>query len=168
MRKSLEGDANSYHSLLSELASVLASFLRPRVADVAAIDDLAQDILISVHLSRASYDVTMPFAPWFFAIARRRYVDYLRKHKRQLNRDVVERELAATREAPLGEREFDRILDLERVMQTLPEKQLEAFTLIKLQGLSTTEAAEKSGMSESAVKVYAHRAIKNLRKKLDS
>ncbi len=168
MRNALEGDADSYQTLLTELASVLASFLRPRMADAAAIDDVTQDILISIHLSRATYDIHQPFAPWFFTIARRRYVDYLRKNERLKSREIVERELALMREEPLKIRELDRILDLEKVLQSLPEKQLEAFELVKLQGLSTAEAAAKSGLSESAVKVYAHRAVKNLRKRLES
>ena len=53
-------------------------------------------------------------------------------------------------------------LDLERLMTQLTPKARQAIQFVKLDGLSVSEAAARSGMSESAIKVSVHRGIKAL------
>ena len=55
--------------------------------------------------------------------------------------------------------------DLERAMADLPVRTRDLIRDVKLEGLSTREAAEKHGMSESAVKVAVHRGLKALGEK---
>jgi len=52
-------------------------------------------------------------------------------------------------------------------IQKLPEKQAAILQLIHQEGFTAKEVADKMGMSESAVKVAAHRAYKILRIKLE-
>jgi RNA polymerase sigma-70 factor (ECF subfamily) len=52
-------------------------------------------------------------------------------------------------------------------MALLPEGQREAIELMKLQGLSLQEAAERTGKSVPALKVTVHRAIKAMRAALE-
>jgi len=54
----------------------------------------------------------------------------------------------------------DSGLDLQRLMSRISFKARQAIQYIKLEGLSVSEAAARSGMSESAVKVAAHRGLK--------
>jgi RNA polymerase sigma-70 factor (ECF subfamily) len=44
----------------------------------------------------------------------------------------------------------------------LPPARRELVRQVKIEGLSTAEAAQRTGMSESAVKVGIHRALKAL------
>ena len=53
-------------------------------------------------------------------------------------------------------------LDLQRLMSQISSKAREAIQHVKLDGLSVSEAAARSGMSESAVKVAVHRGLKAL------
>ena len=53
-------------------------------------------------------------------------------------------------------------LDLEKLMAQLTPKARQAIQFFKLDGLSVREAAVRSGMSESAVKVSVHRGLKAL------
>jgi RNA polymerase sigma-70 factor, ECF subfamily len=57
---------------------------------------------------------------------------------------------------------FDSGLDLERPMAGLSPKTRQAIQCVKLDGLSVREAAEKCGMSESALKVSIHRGLRAL------
>jgi RNA polymerase sigma-70 factor (ECF subfamily) len=52
------------------------------------------------------------------------------------------------------------------ILERLPSTQREAFAMLKLEGLTTEEAAQRAGVSVSALKVRAHRAYKALRKAL--
>jgi RNA polymerase sigma-70 factor, ECF subfamily len=53
-------------------------------------------------------------------------------------------------------------LDLQRLMSKISSKARQAIRYVKLEGLSVSEAAARCGMSESAVKVTAHRGLKAL------
>jgi RNA polymerase sigma-70 factor (ECF subfamily) len=53
---------------------------------------------------------------------------------------------------------------LEDAVARLPEQQREAFTMLKLEGVSIKQAAERAGTSVVALRVRAHRAHKALRK----
>jgi len=53
-------------------------------------------------------------------------------------------------------------LDLETLLERLPTKMRRAILFVKLKGLSVREAAERCGMSESAVKVSVHRGLRQL------
>ena len=52
--------------------------------------------------------------------------------------------------------------DLARLLDTLPDRYRLPIVLVKLEGRSVAEAAEATGMSESAVKVGIHRGVKKL------
>jgi RNA polymerase sigma-70 factor, ECF subfamily len=57
---------------------------------------------------------------------------------------------------------IDSGLDLQRLLSGIPSKARGAIQHVKLDGLSVSEAAIRSGMSESSVKVAVHRGLKAL------
>ena len=52
--------------------------------------------------------------------------------------------------------------DVTKLLATLPEAKRRLVTDIKLDGVSIADAAARTGLSESAVKVTVHRAVKSL------
>jgi RNA polymerase sigma factor (sigma-70 family) len=151
-----DGDATAYATLLSECRTWLRRFFARRIAP-GLVDDLVQETLISVHRKRASFDPSRAFLPWLAAIARYRWVDQLRRTYRA---DEVELgyELAS-------ESEEDGIaarISLERLFGHLPEGQALVIRLVKIEGLSVAEAADRTGQSEPLVKVNIHRGLKRL------
>jgi RNA polymerase sigma-70 factor, ECF subfamily len=54
--------------------------------------------------------------------------------------------------------------DLDAVLAGLPADQREAFSMLKLDGLSVEAAAARAGVSVGALKVRAHRAYKSLKR----
>ena len=53
-------------------------------------------------------------------------------------------------------------LDLAKLMARLSPKASQAIKFVKIDGLSVSEAAVRSGMSQSAVKVSVHRGLRAL------
>ena len=53
-------------------------------------------------------------------------------------------------------------LDLDQLMARLSPKARQAIQFVKLDGLSVSEAAARSGMSQSAIKVSVHRGLRAL------
>lgn len=166
MRQSLAGDQRAYAALLREISRLLRPFLANRLSFTNEVDDLLQEILISIHKARHTYDGNRPCRPWVYAIAKFRLQDHLRAHYSDqlhhaedlsewedfLHGDVTE--TAISYESISGE------------VEKLPEKQATILRLMHQEGYTAKQVAEMTGMKESAVKVAAHRAYKVLREKL--
>lgn len=169
MVRAQQGDGQAYAALLTLLASTARQYVRNRAGDVAWLDDVAQETLITIHTARRTYDSRRPFAPWFYTILSSRMIDVLRKEKR-----VGARELGAdVLPEPSSPRDHARhdtgAVDHERLktaLDALPERQREIVSALKLKDESVKEVSERLGMSQSAVKVAAHRGYKALRRLL--
>ena len=167
MCKSLEGDKRAYAALLRETARLLRPFLSRRLSFESEVDDVLQEILISVHKARHTYDGKRPYKPWVYAIAKFRLQDYLRMHYSDQLRHAVD---LSELENTLHEDVTESAISYESIsgeVHKLPEKQAAILQLMHQEGHTAKEVAEKLGMTESAVKVAAHRAYKVLRKKLE-
>ena len=165
MRLSLMGDKQAYSGLLAESARLLRPYLTKRVKNFHDVEDILQEILISLHKARHTYDGNRPYAPWLYAIAHYRLQDYLRKHYVDPLRsaeEIVEENIFAVDVTETG---FS-YESIERDIENLSGKQPKILRLIHNEGYTAKEVAQKIGMSESAVKVSAHRAYKILREKL--
>jgi RNA polymerase sigma-70 factor (ECF subfamily) len=53
-------------------------------------------------------------------------------------------------------------MDLDKALETLPERQRNLVRDVKIEGLSLAEAGDRAGVSEGAAKVALHRALKSL------
>ena len=160
----LDGDRAAYHTLLERLAGHLRAYYRHRFARIGhgptEAEDLLQEALIALHTQRHSYDRTRLFTPWLHAIARYKFLDYLRRTRasfKDVSTDSVEE---ITGRSDLAAVESG--LDLERLMSKISAKAREIIQFVKLDGLSVQEAARRCGMSESAVKVTVHRGLRAL------
>ena len=52
---------------------------------------------------------------------------------------------------------------MQDALQTIPQKQRDVFTKLKLEGYTAQEVANETGMNVSAVKVSAHRTLQKLK-----
>jgi RNA polymerase sigma-70 factor (ECF subfamily) len=167
MARAQDGDRAAYHRLLQEITPYLRSLAVRRYNDPNEIEDAIQDVLLTVHSIRQTYDPARPFGPWLATIANRRFVDRLRRQGRKRAREVFlspEHEAFSEPESTPYDGPDKR--DLELAIGDLPAAQQQAVKLLKLKEMSLKEAAAVSGMSITSLKVSVHRALKNLRKKL--
>lgn len=164
MIASLDGDAGAYHQLLERLTSHLRAYFRRRFARIGhgptEAEDLLQEALIAIHTHRHTYDRSQPFTPWIHAIARYKFLDYLRRTKSSFKDLPLENAHELTSISDMTA--IDSGLDLQRLLSEISSKAREAIQYVKLDGLSVSEAAARSGLSESAVKVAVHRGLKAL------
>ena len=166
MARAQSGDREAYRRLLIDIAPYLSSLARRHHRDPGDVQDTVQDVLLTVHAIRHTYDPHRPFGPWLVAIAKRRIIDRLRSQGRTRAREValnLEHETFCAPEANLGGADLNKRA-LGDAIERLPPGQREAVRLLKLQEMSLQQAAAASGMSVAALKVAMHRALKNLRK----
>ena len=169
MIRAQQGDAVAYATLLTALASTARQYVRNRVGDVAWLDDVAQETLLTIHSARRTYDSRRPFAPWFYAILSSRMIDVLRKERRVSAREVGTDVLPERVVTVMRGHEDSAGVDsqhLKTALEALPDRQREVVSALKLKDQSVKEVSERLGMSQSAVKVTAHRGYKALRRLL--
>lgn len=157
MLAGLAGDGAAYRRLLTALSGHLRAYYRRRVGDEA--EDLVQETLIAMHAKRATYDPALPFTAWVYAIARYKLIDAFRRGK---NRKWVPLDEASELFAQDESESAGARRDVEKLLARLPTARRELVRGVKIDGLSTAEAAARHGLSESAVKVGVHRALKTL------
>lgn len=166
MAASLAGDKSRYRQLLTELRAWLSAYFTHRVHP-NAVEDLVQDALLSVHHKRHTYDPEQPFGPWVNAVARYRWIDYLRKRMK-----YVETSLDTDSENPVDISVNDSdptvMHDLNKLLEYLPEEQAAVIRMARLQGLSIAEISDATGHSQSSVKVMIHRGIKKMRQSIEA
>lgn len=165
MAAAQDGDRRAYAALLLAVTPYLRAQARRYFRNPQDVEDVVQEILLTVHRVRQTYDPERPFMPWLTAIARRRVVDRLRGKGRRDRREIVvppDHE-TFTEVAANNEPEAPDHSALHAAVAALPPGQRLAVELLKFQDLSLKEASERSGMSVGSLKVAAHRAYKSLR-----
>lgn len=165
MIASQAGGAAEYRRLLAALKVRLEVYFRRRLGDVSAVEDLVQEALMAVHVKRDTYDPGQPFTAWAYAIARYKLIDHFRR-SRVRQHVPLDDEADFLGGPDAGFAAADARMDLERMMDDLPESQARALRLTKLDELSVAEAAEKSRSGISAIKVSVHRGMKALAARL--
>ena len=161
------GDKKAYNKLLKGTIPYIRSVLSGTLSDQDAIEDITQEVLISIHKALKTYSSDRKFKPWLYSIIQFRRTDYLRKYyskKENVTTSTDDAEFITshvTNEANKGEYK-----DIEKALNELPEKQKDVFVLMKIEGYTAQEVAEKTGMTVSAVKVSVHRTSKKLQEAL--
>jgi RNA polymerase sigma factor (sigma-70 family) len=171
MRAAQTGDANAYARLLRSITPRLRGYAWRRWPSLTRedVEDLVQDVLLSVHAARATYNPDWPFMPWLFAIAARRLADRARRRARQAAYEVQVEQLPDTSSDEAVVFGGDAYRDpeaLRKALQHLPQKQRIAIEMLKLREMSLKDGSAVSGMSTGALRASIHRALPLLREAL--
>lgn len=158
------GDGVAYRSLLVGITPYLRAIASRAHRNPSDAEDTVQDVLLTLHAVRHTYDAARPFKPWLAGIARHRIIDRLRALGRASAKEVtLELKHEAFPAAETNETLSFEAQDLHAAIRALPPGQRQAVTLLKLQENSLREASAVSGMSIGALKVATHRGIAALR-----
>ncbi len=166
MRAAQAGDARAYEILLRDVLPLVRAALRRAGCSAADVEDVAQDVLLTVHRVRHTYDPARPFRPWLMAIVTRRRIDALRRGVRVRRFEVSDGTAPETCADPGANEELEAVragTEVGELLRALPARQRAAVEALRLRELSLAEAAAESGQSVGALKVNLHRALKALR-----
>lgn len=163
MRRALQGDDEAYRRLLGSVTVWLRIVVRRGLVaagrTTADSEDVVQETLLAMHLKRDTWDATRPLGPWLRAIARYKLADHLRRRGFHDHVDIDDHadslELSVEVEAPSA-------IDSRRMLESLPQRQRRIVQEISIEGHQAAEVARRLGMSEGAVRVSLHRALKAL------
>lgn len=169
MAAAQDGDRAAYGQLLAEILPFLRAVARRRLFSAADVEDAVQDTLLTIHQIRHTYDPQRPIRPWLRAIAEHRVLDRARVLARRARREgelgVVHHETLIGSPTNEGEARIEGS-QVRAAVAGLPAGQRQAIELLKLGGLSLAEAAARTGLSVTALKVATHRAMRTLRARI--
>lgn len=166
MLAAIAGDQKAYAQLLEATARLLRPFLAKRISQASEVEDVLQEILLSIHKARHTYDGQRPYKPWMYAIARFRLNDYLRQHYQDRVKHALELDEVLNIATPHVTETGLTYESIKGAIDALPGKQPMILQLLHQDGRTCKEVALAMHMTESAVKVAAHRAYKLLRRTL--
>jgi RNA polymerase sigma factor (sigma-70 family) len=169
MAAAQDGDRAAYEALLRDILPFIRAIAARWHRGGERAEDVVQDILLTLHRVRHTYDPARPFSHWLATLARRRAIDALRRRTRTDRYEVVDEDAYVTFADPAANKELasrDQAAGLKEAISALPDGQREAVELLKLRELSLAEASKATGKSVSALKVNVHRAIRSLRAQL--
>lgn len=164
------GDRAAYNIVLRESVPVIRRVARNKGAAADFLDDVVQDVLVTIHGARQTFDPSRSFVAWLTVITQRRTIDLLRKRGRVGGREVhspIAYETHAAQDDPahdlVRQNEAER---LREAIATLPAGQREAAETLALQDISLDDASKSTGKTKTALKVNLHRAIATLRQRM--
>jgi RNA polymerase sigma-70 factor (ECF subfamily) len=164
MAAAQDGDAAAYDRLLRSILPPIRRLVSRQLRDPSGVDDVVQDVLISIHRARHTYRPERPFGPWMRTIARNAVIDAHRVRSTRLRREVKIDELEVAADTPEPGAGLGGLSpELTEALAQLPPNQREAVELLHIHDLSVAEAAERVGVSPGALRVRAHRGYKALR-----
>lgn len=161
LRAGMAGDARAYRAFLLAVSPVIRGIVRARgrALGEAQCEDVVQDVLLAIHAKRHTWRQDAPARPWVYAITRHKVVDAFRA--RGAGIDLPVEDFGDVLEAPAGVDPTERG-DMEKLIGMLDERSAGIVRLIGLEGATTAETGEQLGMTEGAVRVALHRALKAL------
>jgi RNA polymerase sigma factor (sigma-70 family) len=166
------GDSAAYERLLRDCVPLIKSAARRQGVTGDRVDDVVQDVLLTIHRARQTYDPARSFTAWLRVIAERRAIDLLRSAGRHGAREIYaplafENRADESADASSGLHRADDAEKINEALATLPARQREAVEYLVLEEQSLAEAAALTRRSKGSLKVNLHRALKALRGRIE-
>jgi len=129
-------------------------------------DDLYQETMLKAYRAFDRLGPDSNYRAWLYRIATNTFLSQKRKEKRERPLDpVLDDHLASTNpDQPASLDARDLLADVERFVQTLPEKQRLALILRKYHELDYATIAATLNSSEEAARANVYEALRKLRK----
>lgn len=155
------GDSRAYTWFLHAVSPVLRGVIRAKSGGLgeASCEDVMQEVLLAIHLKRHTWKAGSPVRPWLYAITRYKVIDAFRARGRRIDlpiEDFVDSLAAEPGPDPT------EAADMAKMIGMLEGRSAEIVRKIGMEGASFAETGKALDMTEGAVRVALHRALKNL------
>lgn len=148
------------------LSAKLRSFIRSRVENDQAAEDILQDAFLRIHQRLATLGDEERIEAWVFQIARNLITDHYRARRRSAVQMASE-----PPEPPAEPEDSNRNQEvagwLRAAIENLPDRYRDAVSLYELEGVSQAAIADQLGISLSGAKSRVQRGRGKLKQVLE-
>lgn len=164
-----QGDKNAFRWVVQTHQRMLFSLALKMLCDEEEAKDMVQETLIRVWQSIRTYNPEKPFTTWIYTIALRLCLDRLKRMSRIVampDDEMVVRRFATESDSQRVLENQEWVSIVRTMAEGLSDKQRLVFTLCQLEGLSSEEAQEITGLDARQVKSNLYVARQTIRKRL--
>lgn len=164
-----QGDKQAFRWVVQKHQQIVFSLALKMLCDEEEAKDMVQDTFIRVWQSIKDYDPKRTFTTWLYTIASRLCMDRLKRKKRivPLREDEqVLKNYAADNDSQRTLENSEWISLVRLMADKLSVKQKLVFTLCQLEGLSSEEVQEITGLDARQVKSNLYVARQTIRNRL--
>lgn len=159
----MNGNEQAFNLLYARYSARVYGYLRQRLQDPQAANDVFQLTFTKLHRSRVQYNSSFPFAPWLFTIVRNALLDWMKSKKtnEKLREDF---ELS---ERIFNQPIFENLNAADPVnLSSLPMNQRSAIEMRYFEELPFEEIAKRLETSPANVRQLISRGIRQLKNAL--
>lgn len=171
--QSCKGDSEAYRRLIERHQEYIGRIMWRFSRDNRIHEELVQDVFVEAYVSLSSYRGKAPFTHWLACIATRVGYRYWKQMARQQKTETLSLEEwdrmagQAERQSDLPAAERAGAL-IHNLLAHLPPRDRLVLTLRYIEGCSVAEAAQRTGWTQTLVKVQTLRARKKLKRLFES
>jgi RNA polymerase sigma factor (sigma-70 family) len=155
------GDARAFARFLAEVLPLVRKVVRVKGRGLPADqhEDVVQEVLLAIHLKRQTWDPATPLRPWLYAVTRYKVVDAFRRRGKTIHLPVEDFADIIEDEAPLNRTGDD---EAHAMLAQIDQRSATIVRAIGIDGERATDVGARLSMSEGAVRVAFHRAVRKL------
>jgi RNA polymerase sigma factor (sigma-70 family) len=158
------GAIEQFGVLFERHHEALFAFFYRMTGDRTTSEDLVQEAFLRMLRYRDTFRGDSQFRAWMYQVARNVRIDDVKSSKPSAPLPLNETREHHSHSWPGRESQLEeQTALLERALLALPEQKREVLVLARYQGMKHEEIAALLGIEAGAVKVRAHRAMKELR-----
>lgn len=160
-------DEQAFTTLYRHYQRFVYAYLRRRVVDPDAVDEIVQDTFLAISRKPLAYDGRSKFSTWLCSIANHKRVDWARQRSRQVETEEADEDLVEA----VADPEWDTLARLikngeyqvvRNCVDALPEVHRMALFWAFFQGESMREVAERLECLVGTVKSRIHNAVRRV------
>ena len=162
-----KGDPNPFGALVERYEEKLLRYGRKFLSTKEDIEDIVQDVFMSVYKNIQSFDSDQKFSPWIYRIAHNAFVNGLKKHSRNpfqgIDFDVLVSH--AVEDDPVKKEQEQKEMRqmIDQALDKLQPKYREVLVLYYLEDMQYKEIGEIMEVPTSTVGIRIKRAKENLK-----
>jgi RNA polymerase sigma factor (sigma-70 family) len=159
VRRLASGEQSALEECYRTLGSLVRAYLRRVVG--ADAEDVLQIVFLELWRSRERLDPERSLEGFVFALARRRAIDLLRRHKPQLV-DIEAFHYLVGEDGDAFVEQFVLAAQVQRALDHLPEEQRESLVLAYFEGKTQKEISDVLSVPMGTVKARMARGLRRL------
>ncbi|MCG2589727.1 RNA polymerase sigma factor [Rhodohalobacter sulfatireducens] len=166
LRSIKNGDHDAFRKFFDRHHKHLYYFLLKKGMSEQVAEDLIQQAFLMIWERRKQIDETKSLRAYLFRIAYTRMLNHIRDHKKFSDSAEADSVVTLTPDSTLINEELKEQID--RAIESMPDKRQTVFRLCFLQGFSYKETASTLDISPKTVENHMGLALKDLREALKS
>jgi RNA polymerase sigma-70 factor (family 1) len=165
-----DGDLMAFDTVYRIYSRRLYGFLFKMLKVEADVEEIIQEIFMTLWTSRQKISGAEGFDAWLFTISYNLSISHIRKRvsEKRYTDHLKSVQIITNHPGKAEDSDYEAIIaKVLTVIENLPARQREVFRLHRVEGLSHQKIAEKLNISQNTVENHMGRALRFIRENLD-